>query len=58
MAEITPEIKQLLKEAFEAGEEYWNECHCGKCDYCIDVKQSDAPNFERWFNNINKKCKQ
>jgi len=38
-----------LKSAFEAGENFNNECHCGECSYCIDVKDEDAPNFEDWY---------
>jgi hypothetical protein len=35
-----------LKQAFKAGEAYNNECHCGKCDYCLDVKTEPAPDFD------------
>lgn len=38
----------LLKAAFEAGQDYENECHCGKCDYCLDIKTEDATDFETW----------
>lgn len=41
--------KELLRSAFEAGEENANECRCGKCDYCIDIKSEDAPDFEKWY---------
>ncbi len=41
-----------LKLAFEAGQAFENECHCGTCDYCLDVKTEDAPDFEKWVTEL------
>lgn len=43
-----------LEAAFEAGVNYNNDCHCGKCGYCLDVKTEDEPNFKTWVNNYSK----
>lgn len=43
--------KEILQNAFVAGEEFGSECHCGECDYCIQVKNEDAPDFETWHKD-------
>ncbi len=41
--------EQEKRKAFEAGENYANDCRCGKCDYCTEVKDKDAPNCEEYL---------
>lgn len=41
-----------LKRAFEAGQAFENQCNCGKCDYCIEVKEHDEPDFENWYKHF------
>lgn len=48
-------LKELLKDAFEAGFQYANECECGKCDYCLTVGQVKAPDFQTWYKRVYEK---
>jgi hypothetical protein len=42
-------LRELVKAAFEAGEAYANECHCGLCDYCKEFKGKPAPYRNKWL---------
>lgn len=46
------ELRLLLPKAFQAGEEWANECNCGECDYC-QTKSESAPKFDRWLQQVN-----
>lgn len=50
MSNKNKEMEAELRAAFEAGEAYANECTCGKCDYCLDIKYSPAPDCETWLS--------
>lgn len=43
--------EDTLKLAFEAGEAFASECHCGECDYCIE-KTEKTPNFQQWKEKV------
>jgi len=38
-----------LKEFFEAGEAYANECFCGRCEYCRYDSSPKSPNFQAFY---------
>lgn len=40
-----------MKHAFCAGEEFANECKCGECHYCTEIKVEDALDFEDWIKH-------
>jgi len=44
-----------LRKAFEAGELYTNDCKCGECHYCTEIKDGDEPDFDEWFEQNKKK---
>jgi len=39
-----------LRAAFDAGQEFNDECFCGVCDYCLLFEGEKAPDFETWYN--------
>lgn len=41
--------KELLMAAFKAGGEFDAECHCGECDYYLQVKGDRDADFESWY---------
>lgn len=41
--------EKALKNAWDAATEYYNDCCCGECDYCLETKDQDAPNFDEWY---------
>ena len=40
-----------MRHAFCAGEEFANECKCGECHYCTEIKVEDALDFEDWIKH-------
>jgi acyl carrier protein phosphodiesterase len=43
-----PSKYKLIKLAFEAGEEFNNQCFCDECDYC-QMAIEKAPSFQEWW---------
>lgn len=47
------ELKEILRSAFEAGQEFENECNCNNCELCFAQEiGKKAPDFNDWFNLI------
>jgi hypothetical protein len=47
--EINADLIECLRNAFEAGQAFENECHCGECHYCIELGNGKrSPDFETW----------
>lgn len=46
-------LRSICSQAWEASQEYTDDCVCGWCDYCVEVAgdiDQKAPDFEKWFN--------
>lgn len=42
------EVRELLRQAFEAGDNYGNRCACGECDHCNSGNPYE-PDFDTWI---------
>jgi hypothetical protein len=44
--------KGLFERFFNAGISYSDNCFCGVCDYCLQVKTKDELGFEAFYQSV------
>ena len=49
---ILQSFREVAEKAFEAGENYNNDCRCGICDYCMETKDKGEPCFTEYWNSL------
>lgn len=45
-------MQEIADKAWEAGAEHTDECYCGKCSYCLEVRDEPAPDKSTFMKSL------
>ena len=45
-------VEEIADKAWEAATEHADECYCGKCSYCLEVRDDPAPDKSTFMKSL------